>query len=237
MTMPSGDVGVEPAYIQVLSLGLIWVFLHCAPMCGPIVGGLNLPATVGGSVWKSLLLYQAGRGMMYILFGAVAGYFSSEFLTDTPIIGFALAAFLFVMAIQKLIPKFSPKIPDGLIRTWAKLAQKLDGPLRPFFLGVLLSFLPCMLTFWAIALAAGSGSIWSGALTMFLLIVITSLPLFAVVAGGKALRFPFRARLDGILLLISGAWVMMMTAGALGWIDHLHFNLELFGKNYHFMFW
>lgn len=65
------------AYVQLLSVGLVWISFHCAGMCGPLLIGFDVGGAARGvgALRGSLgvLTYQAGRAMTYIVLGALAG--------------------------------------------------------------------------------------------------------------------------------------------------------------------
>ncbi len=65
------------AYAQLLSLGLVWISIHCSGMCGPLLIGFDVagaargaPALRGG---LGVLTYQAGRAVSYGVLGVFAG--------------------------------------------------------------------------------------------------------------------------------------------------------------------
>lgn len=229
---------IEPAYLQILSLGVLWVFVHCSPMCGPIVGGLQLSKDVGGRFWKALILYQTGRGIIYLAAGAVAGWMGSGLLEDKPEVGWLVVGVLLLMAVKKFLPssRFF-QMPNFLVKASARLIRYFRGPWRPFFFGMVLGFLPCMLTFWVLTLAAETGNPISGAICMLLLILITSIPIgFSIFSFEKISKFKFPG-IEKYLLLLSTAWASMMTLAATEVIDHLGFPFVLFGKRLMLMLW
>lgn len=228
----------QAAYLQVLSLGLIWTLGHCIPMCGPIIAGLNLGKNLGGSAFGALLFYQLGRGVMYVLFGAFTGYLAASFFEDKSWLGWLVVGFLGVLLLQKILAdRLNMKAPPFLIKWLGKLSQLNFGRFRPFFLGLIMSFLPCMLVFWALGLAAQTASAWAGAVVMLLLVLITSLPLALVIVGGNFIhRFRF-AFLDKIALVVSIIWCSLMTAAAQGLIGHQQIALKIFGKDLMLMLW
>ena len=78
-------VEATPQLVQVVGLGVLWVSLHCAGMCGPILAGLAVggPELLAGARVRRgarrVLAYQSGRAAMYALLGALARLFQ---LTD-----------------------------------------------------------------------------------------------------------------------------------------------------------
>jgi uncharacterized protein len=248
-----------PQYLQLLSVGFLWITLHCAGMCGPIVVGLDLGGALGrsrapggpwvGSVLLNLVLYQVGRCVTYGILGALAGWggqvLQELFRRISGIAGLVVAAALLLAGLSGLL---------GLERSWltgsgrpgnvlivlVKRVQGLGGRVRPLLLGVVLGFLPCMIPLWVLGLSASTQSPLHGALLMIVLVWMTSIVIFgfglapAVLArrGGT-----LRQRLLPALLLLSGVWMGLIAAGANGWIDHASVGFSLSGRGYTIMFW
>jgi hypothetical protein len=69
----------EPAtaYAQLLSVGLVWISLHCSGMCGPLLIGFDVAGAASGvgalRGALSVLIYQAGRAVTYLALGVLAG--------------------------------------------------------------------------------------------------------------------------------------------------------------------
>lgn len=228
---------VGPAYLQVFSLGLLWVFFHCTPMCGPIVAGLNLKQSTDGKLWKALLLYQSGRGLVYLVLGALAGAMGAEFLSSTPELGWLITAFLLMMLLQKLFGSKQNFLPISWLTKFGAVTYQLQGAKRVFFMGVLLGFLPCMLMFWALAIAAGTKSALHGALTMFSLILMTSIPIGVSISGGSLIARLKALPIEAFLLAVSTLWSGLMTAAACDLISHQMWHISIFGKMYGVMLW
>jgi sulfite exporter TauE/SafE len=232
------ELSLHPAFLQLFSLGIIWILLHCAPMCGPIVAGLKLESSMGNSCLGGLIMYQSGRALVYASLGAVSGSFGSHLLFKKPQVGWLLVLLLLVFAFKEAFPnKIQFQFPKLLMGFWGSLIGKLKGPFRPFLLGILLAFLPCMLMFWALGLAATTGSPFLGALVMLLLVFLTSLPLYVSVKGGHILGKFFKGKAAGFVLLVSASWCALMTAASSDLIGHFHFHFYAFGKKYMIMFW
>lgn len=207
-------------------------------MCGPIVSGLQIHQSVGGSRLFALALYQLGRGVFYALFGAIAGGLSSAATLRVSGIGWLIVAILLLMATSKLI-KMPIKLPaaDKLLLGPLKRLPKLPGAVRPLVLGMIMAFLPCMLTFWALNLAASTEDPLKGAITMLLLVAVTSFPLFVSVSIGKWLGTLKIAQAEAWVLLFSAVWCGLMTAASLKWIPHYYYDFEIGENIYTIMFW
>ncbi len=67
------------AYAQLLSLGLVWISIHCSGMCGPLLIGFDVAGAARGSSalrgGLGVLTYQAGRAVTYVVLGVLAGLF------------------------------------------------------------------------------------------------------------------------------------------------------------------
>jgi len=208
-------------------------------MCGPIVSALQLTCSVKGNSLLALFFYQSGRAIVYMLAGGLAAQFSGGPLKMHPALGWLLVAFLLFLSLQKFagMKGFSLPIPLKLLSRGAHRVNTSWGPARPFFLGMLMALLPCALVFWALALAASTGNFVSGAITMFLLVLITSFPLGSVIFGSRFLAKWKIARAEAFFLLFSTLWCSLMTSASLGWIEHLHGSFQLFGYSMMLMFW
>lgn len=232
----SSAAAVDSPFLQVFSLGFVWVFLHCAPMCGPIISGLNLSRQMHPAL--ALGFYQSGRAIMYAIFGGIAGYLGGSFWSS-PYWGWCLIAMMGCLLAYQLMPQSFRK-QSILPRWFMRIPQNISrfpGWARPFFFGVLFSFLPCMLTAWVLTLSASTHSAWQGALVMLCLILMTSFPLLGVTWGASRL---FRGNSHWIstgLLGLSFVWTCLVTLAANKIISHYHIQFEIMTKTYTLMFW
>ncbi len=229
---------IESPFLQLASLGFIWIFFHCSPMCGPIVSGLQLGSTVNGSVFQGIFLYQLGRGVIYGIFGMLAGWFGSSEIFKQEWIGWGAVGVLGTMTIVQVLGTSGRiQIPPILLSFWAKSISHFKGKSRPFFLGMVLGFLPCMLSLWALSLAASTRHIFQGFLLMWLLIFMTSLPLWATALGGSWLMRGQGAKVSQGVLGFSTLWTALIVSASQGLIPHWHFSFEIFNRSYTLMFW
>jgi len=232
---------IEPAFLQILGLGLIWVSFHCGPMCGPIVQGLRL--SEGGKwAWqRGILFYQFGRALPFAFFGGLAGALGSSESFGFSRFGFVVILFLSLMLIFKLgWIRLNPQISGWssfLTRQLSRLQKIKVGKRRSFLLGLLFSLLPCMLVAWALSVAATTQSIWKGSVCMLLLLTLTSLPLGFVVWGSQKFWRLFGKKSEVFSLSISLVWTSLMWAAARGWIEHFHYRFEILDEPLTLMFW
>ncbi len=250
-------------YAQLLGLGVLWVSLHCAGMCGPIMAGLNSGVAPDATPRKQamvrgqrVLSYQLGRGVMYGLLGALAGLIGvamENAIRDVAMVsGLVVAAGLFASGVAQLPPvaerlaksrfgagsmgsQMVGKLLKGLRKRWP---AKLPG--RMVALGFVMGLLPCMLMFWVLGLAASTASPLHGAALMGGLVLMTTpVLLFAGTApllANPALR-RFGQRALPVAIMLSGLWLGLISAAANGWVEHAWFNFNAWGKDYTLMFW
>lgn len=255
-----------PQYVQLIGVGVVWISLHCAGMCGPIVIGLDLGGSLAfdeagrdraGSRRKKALhslthitAYQAGRSVTYAVFGALAGWggalLQNLFQEVTKVAGLFVAGALLLFGILRLIGTarldalFSAGSLGKILGRLARGARTFAGLRQKFLLGVILGFLPCMITFWALGLAASTQSPLHGAILMVVLVWLTS---FVIYGFGVAPSFAparlhrFRERLLSIFLVFSGIWLGIVSAAANEWIGHQSLSFTLGQRGFTIMFW
>ncbi len=252
---------MTPYYTQVVGIGLLWVTVHCVGMCGPILAsltagmGVGRASTVRGRVWRATLAvvsYQSGRGLVYAGLGAAAGLAGAaaqQVIEEiAQVAGVVVAAAILAVAIWKLLP-VGPigDAGEGWASRWTGWALRRvgrylpsSGMARMAAFGFVLGFLPCVLMFWVLGIAASTASLVHGALIMVLLVAMTT-PVLILAACGTSLPGFFRhLRSDRVIagaMLVSGLWLAMIAAAANGWIDHLHIPFELGGHELTFMLW
>ncbi len=264
--MDAGAPTAYPQYLQLLSVGVLWISLHCAGMCGPLVLGLDLAGTLGAhappgaggarrgratlAAVLNLLAYQAGRSLTYGVMGALAGWgggvLQQAFQRVTAVSGLLLAAALLLAGLLGLLRIRAP-LPalqgGGPGRALGAVARRLRSPggwPRRLALGVVLGLLPCMIPLWVLGLAASTASALHGALLMVLLVWLTSGVIFGVGLAPGLMPPSARAlgrRLFPLALLLSGGWMALIAAAANGWIAHQGLGFRLLGRGYTVMFW
>ena len=251
-----------PFYAQVFGIGLLWVTVHCIGMCGPIMAsltagmGVHRAPTPRARVWRAtlgVLAYQGGRGVVYVALGASAGLAGSAAqgvirdLTQTA--GLVVAVLIILAGISKLLPWQSllgetfalkgAQFTGKLLRKARRIGPR-SGPVAMAIFGFVLGFLPCMLMFWVLGVAASSASAFHGAMLMLMLVVMTT-PMLILSACGSSLpgflRHLNSDRVIGGAMLLSGVWLGLIAMAANGWIDHVHFIFEVFGQKLTIMLW
>jgi sulfite exporter TauE/SafE len=214
--------------VSLFLAGLGGSLIHCAGMCGPFVLGQvmadadTVPGTRYGE-WRrltgaALLPYHLGRATTYTALGAVAGAATSIF-ASTASFGWLAGVLLLVAAALMLAQALGLAVGFGSPLT-ARLSR-LAGPLANsrrsrarYALGIVLGFLPCGLLYSAIAAAAGTASLVSGAIAMAAFALGTMPALMVVGWAGAIARRRMRdvARWIAPPLLVANAIVMTALA-------------------------
>ncbi|MBA4347998.1 MAG: heavy metal transporter [Clostridiales bacterium] len=217
--------GYIPKIDSTISLTALFVTglftsVHCIAMCG----GINLSQSVGakGTGKASLrnpLLYNLGRVISYTIIGGVVGGIGSVlFLSETlKAVLLALAAVgMLLMGLSMLgwLPSWlTPRMPRFLA---AKIGKKGAGK-GPLVIGLLNGFMPCGPLQAMQLYALATGSILTGALSMFLFslgtvpLMLGAGALFSVLKG----KFAYVIQRVSAVLVVFFAVVMATNAFSL----------------------
>ncbi len=146
---------------------------HCVAMCGAACAGIGQVA--GNRQNTALLSFQAGRWLGYSVMGGLAA-FSVQALGWLTVESAALRpvwSMLHVAAVVLgLLLIWQAKQPVWLDQSaqnlWAKIRQLNSnlGKVAPIGVGVLWAFMPCGLLYSALMVAALTGNVLEGAITM-----------------------------------------------------------------------
>lgn len=190
---------------------------HCVGMCGvfAMLVGKGARGTIANLLRQ--VCYSGGRIFTYAAGGAATGYLGVTLTREAPTL-FRAQAVLALLAGGLLI--LQGLISAGLLNTalgqtplpclglgsWRNLLR--DGrPLGYALFGMLTAFLPCGLVYAYLALAASSGAMWKGALTMIAFGLGTA-PLMLVAGCGAhwltARRRQFVLRFAAICVIATG---------------------------------
>lgn len=188
---------------------------HCVGMCGGFALALGSSSPRAGVALVRQLIYGAGRVFTYTAGGAAAGFLGWRFSQETTGL-MNLQAILSIVAGVVLV--LQGLHSAGWLRFRLSATQACPGPslfgsllqaTRPhslFLAGVMNGLLPCGLVYAFLALAASSGDLLSGALTM-MLFGLGTVPILALVGvGGNWLSILARRR-----LLHLAAWCVVLT--------------------------
>jgi len=191
---------VELILLAALTAGFVGSS-HCAGMCGPIAILFEGRSATNGSMNSMFrrILYNAGRGLFYVILGAVAGFSGKVLigvvsLQDTAAVLRLLAAAMVVIVGLHLMgfTRILASVEAKGAAVWRRLSPltaqllPINTPARAVGAGFIWGALPCGLVYSAAALAVSSGKPTVGALTMFVFWMGT-LPTLVVI-GSMAQR-------------------------------------------------
>lgn len=153
--------------------------------CLAVQGGLltaALAATAEGkdktSDWIPTAMFLLGKLMAYTVLGGLLGFFGSIFqITDTFRIVFQVVASILMLGLALNMLNVHPIFRYFVIQPPKWTGKLLYKQSNLFFLGVFTVLIPCGVTQAMEVLAISSGSIFSGALVMFMFVLGTS-PIF-----------------------------------------------------------
>ena len=194
---------------------------HCIAMCGAACAGIAQGAAPRSN--QALAWFQLGRLMGYSALGALAAA-SLQGLgwltTQTAVIRPVWTMFHVAAVVLGLVLLFLARQPvwlDGAARTVWQKVRALHGRLgsgTPLLIGSLWAFMPCGLLYSALLVAALSGGMVEGGLTMACFALGSSLSL---VAGPWLLLHVSRLgdgawgmRLAGLALAATSGWALWM---------------------------
>lgn len=214
--------------------GLAGGFTHCTGMCGPFVlaqVSARLESVPADRMreWHrltgaALVPYHLGRTTTYAGLGAATAGLAG-LLTGTEALAWLSSALLLLAAVLFVgyaLPRLRVAIPGGsrLEGWWSRHVGDAARPLfrdpvgwRGYGLGVMLGFIPCGLLYGALAAAASSGEVVTGALAMavFGLATVPSLLVVGVVGQVAAARF---RRVMAVAVPV----LMLVNAAVLTWL-------------------
>lgn len=220
---------IESGYFPLFLVGLLGG-VHCAGMCGGIVGALSLGSA--GPRLPLLLSYNAGRLLAYMLAGTIAGGLGGLGLAisaDLPLrlflhalahlvliaLGFYLLGFTRMLA-------FAERLGQKLwrhLQPWTQRFLPVHTSAQAFPLGMLWGWLPCGLVYSALISALSSGSAWQGMALMlsFGLGTLPNLLLAGWFAGSlsRLINRPWLRALAGTGVLLQGIWGLARSWGML----------------------
>lgn len=201
---------------------------HCVGMCGPLAiwasgAGERAPRR---QVILSTSLYHAGRLVTYTIAGLIAGGIGSLVDVGGQTLGYQLAAARIVGVFMVLIGGW--KLGKLIFPSWASVgststASRIGGllvKLRPYVfamppglralsVGMLTTLLPCGWLYLFALIAAGTGSVLMGGITMAAFWLGTVPALTALIAGTQTLSREFVRIVPvvtAILLIIAGGF-------------------------------
>ncbi len=221
----SGIMNRLPVLESSMGYGLIFIIglmtsVHCIGMCG----GINLTVSLAGiknfqgesSVFKRSMpafLYNLGRVVSYTAVGALVGALGSVISITGNVQGLIVGVaglFMLLMGINMLglfpwVGKILPRLPKGLS---SRIVNSGNGR-GPFIVGLLNGFMPCGPLQSVQIYALGTGSAFSGALSMFLF----SLGTVPLMLGFGSISSILPRKFHGRILKVSALLVLMLGGG------------------------
>lgn len=209
----SGSFNISEALSAKVSYYVIFVIgifssLHCIGMCGGIMLSQNI--TIKGSTkferLKPSLLYNLGRVISYTILGGIIGGVGSVFSLSSWVQGFiSLIAGLFMVIMGLNIYGFKAFRGFNIKLPWSScnISSKKK---TPFIIGILNGFMPCGPLQAMQLYALATGSVISGALSMFFFALgtIPLMLLFGIISSLLSKKGSKN------LLKISGAIVLVL---------------------------
>jgi len=210
-------------YIMLLLIGLL-TSVHCVAMCGGICITQCTPKnTVDGnaskrSALRPSILYNLGRVISYTVIGGIVGAIGSVVSFSGPMKGIVqiiAGTFMVIMGLNMLnlfpwLRKLNPRMPKIFARKIN--AQKRSN--SPFYIGLLNGLMPCGPLQAMQLYALSTGSLFTGALSMFLFSIGTVPLMFAFGALSSLLSKKFTSKMmsvSAVLVVVLG--VFMFTSG------------------------
>jgi uncharacterized protein len=219
----------ELGYASALGLGLAGAG-HCLGMCGGIAAALSL----GGSRSPAVTIaYHTGRISSYTLLGALLGLAAGSVDISAWTIGLRYLAGLLLIGMGLYVADWW----RGMVvleRAGAHLWQPVQRfssrwlPVRHwsqgYALGLCWGLMPCGLIYSALAWSATAQHAPTSALMMFLFGLGTLPAMLATSFGAEGLQALLRKRglklVIALLLIVSGAWTLYITASHSGHSGH-----------------
>lgn len=209
---------MPPLAAAALAAGLLGG-VHCAGMCGGIVGTLALEAR--GPALGRQLAYNAGRVGSYAIAGSLAGFAGSLAYAGGAWIAAQSAMFLVANVVMILLGLYIAGWGRAVLRLeaaglplWRRIqpiAQRLlpiDSTAKALGAGAAWGWIPCGLVYSMLVLAAASGSAAGGALVMAAFGLGTLPNLLAAGLAAQRLtalrRAPWLRRAAGSLVVVLG---------------------------------
>lgn len=197
--------------------------LHCLGMCGPIA--LAVPVKDGNrkNRLSSAFIYNTGRILIYVLFGAFFGLFGQGLqmagLQQKTSITIGIMILL-ILLFPVLFKNFN--ILNSPFFSWVnKLKTAFQGHFKKrsyrsiFTIGLLNGFLPCGLVYMALAGSITTGSVWNGMAFMALFGIGTLPVMVALPYYSSLIKTPVKQKFRklvpvfifafGVLFILRGA--------------------------------
>ncbi|HUS37895.1 MAG TPA: sulfite exporter TauE/SafE family protein [Pirellulales bacterium] len=188
---------------------------HCLGMCGPLALALGSNGQLMSRNLVRQLVYSLGRIFTYGFAGAAAGFFGLWLQHFSPLVnvqaGLAIACGLLLVVLGLVTAGVIPWRPTAVghfpcaAAGWLKTLLTAPSLPQVFLAGVFTGFIPCGLVYAFVALAASTGNVFNGALTM-IAFGLGTVPLMVLAGcGGSLLGIAARTR-----ILRIAAWCVVI---------------------------
>jgi len=188
--------------------------LHCAVMCGPLVLALAAARRGCGNPALNTLIYHGGRILLYVALGAVSGLAGAALafagLQRWISIAAGLTILLTIFVPAERLFGVSPALISLVKSRFSKLLRS-PRLAAVALLGALNGLLPCGLVYVACAVAAASGGVAQGALTMLAFGLGSSPMLLSIAFAGRKISPSNPLRLRRVVLACSIAAGILLT--------------------------
>ncbi|MDD3519202.1 MAG: sulfite exporter TauE/SafE family protein [Chromatiales bacterium] len=224
-------------YLAAFAVGLLGG-VHCAGMCGGIVGALSLglPGRARANMLSSLpflLAYNGGRMASYVVAGAAAGgigWFAANLASvhHAQLVLQTLAG-LFMIALGLYLAGWwqgVARVERAGAQLWRRIEpfgrrlMPVTTPGRALRLGLIWGWLPCGLVYSVLIWALAAGGAVEGALLMLAFGLGTLPNLLAMGAFAARLahfvRRPGVKATAGVLVMLYGCYMLWLAAGVSG---------------------
>lgn len=186
-------------------LGILGSF-HCVGMCGPLALSLPVHRLNGVSKYLAIALYHIGRSSSYAFLGAIVGSLG----VGISLFGWQqyLSIFAGVLILLGLVQQYLPRLRSTWLhrRFYARLNPYLSHlltnarhPATYFLIGWLNGWLPCGLTYVALAAAVATGSNVHSAWLMFAFGMGTTPMMASIMIFGKYIPINIKQRINRLL--------------------------------------
>lgn len=183
----SSEVGYGTAFL----IGLIASVSTCMAVVGGLVLSISANFAKEGDRVRPQILFHAGRLVSFFILGGAIGALGSAFQlgsTGTFVLSLIVAVVLLILGINLLdifpwMKKLQPTMPNFIGKRVHNL-KNINHTLTPVLVGVATFFLPCGFTQSMQIYALSTGSVWTGALIMFVF-ALGTLPVLALLSFGS----------------------------------------------------
>jgi len=238
-----GPLTMTPLIVTVFLASVVGS-LHCAGMCGAfVVFAVGSPGEARPSQAMLHIAYNGGRLIVYTALGAAAGTLGGAVDLGGSMIGaqriaaivaaagvalFGVVMLLRARGVRVRLGK-TPRILEKALTAGHRRAAKLSPTRRALAIGLLTPMLPCGWLYSFVLIAAGTGSPFTGAVTMAIFWMGTLPMMVALGAGARAIMGRFGAAMPTLMplavLVAAMGMILMRVVGPpmnhMGSMDHV----------------